>query len=415
MAEPRQGLIIETSDVTQAGDPGGTGERRKDMAVLAVLALISMIGPLSLNIVMPVLPTIQKAFDVPRESATAVLSLFLLGMAVAQLALGPLADRAGRRPVLIGGLLLYVVASAAAGFATSIQYLLIARICQALGATVGLPLARTIIRDLYDREKAASMISYVTMVMVVAPMLSPLLGALVSEQFGWQAIFLVCVCMGITALLAVILFLPETRPSSLHGATSRDVVIRSLGLLKRRAFLTASCTCACASATFFAFQGGAPYLVIDIMSVPVKHYALWFMPIALGYMAGNFISGRFAQQVGIERMMGIGNLLGLVGALTALALAAFPVMHPAALFLPMVVIAFANGLVIANSIAAAVSVDIAAAGAASGLAGFMQSGLSSLASYIVGAIPIATTRPLAFAVTTLAILGLAFYELGRRP
>lgn len=396
-----------------AASMNAPGEQRASM--LFVLVIISMIGPLSLNIVMPVLPTIQKAFGVSRESATAVLSLFLLGMAVAQLALGPLADRIGRRPVLLGGLTLYIVASFVATLSQSIEHLLIARVLQALGATVGLPLARTIIRDLYDRDEAASMIGYVTMVMVVAPMISPFLGAILSDRFGWTSIFIVCTAMGALALAAVALLMPETRPSSLHATTTRDVIVRSVSLLGRRTFVAAIFTSACASSIFFAFQGGAPYLVIDVMGVPKTIYALWFISIALGYMIGNFVSGRYSRRLGIERLIALGNYLGLIGALVAVALSAVPVMHPLALFGPLAVISFANGLVIPNAIAAAISVDIAAAGAASGLAGSLQFGLSALVSFLVGGIVAETTRPLALAMTLVATIGLLFFQFGRRP
>lgn len=379
--------------------------------ILFVLVLISTIGPLSLNIAMPVLPTIQKAFAVSRESATSVLSLFLLGMAAAQLILGPLADRLGRRPVLLIGLALYVVASALAAFATSIEQLLAARILQALGATVGLPLARTIVRDLYDRNEAASMIGYITMVMVIAPMMSPYLGAVASERFGWQAIFVICVALGIAALIIVWALLPETRPASLDTTTSRDVIVRSLTLLKMPSFLAACGTGACASAIFFAFQGGAPYLVINVMGMTETSYALWFMTIALGYMIGNFISGRYSRRFGIERMILAGNMLGVAGALIAVALAFVPVMHPLALFLPMTLVSFSNGLVIPNAITAALSVEPKAAGAASGLAGALQFGLSALASYLVGAINAETALPLALSMTFIAIMGLVLHRL----
>lgn len=387
-------------------------ERRAGL--LFVLVVISMIGPLSLNIAMPVLPTIQKAFSVSRDSATAVLSLFLLGMAVAQLVLGPLADRIGRRPVLLGGLTLYIAASAAAAFATSIEGLLFARILQALGATVGLPLARTIIRDVYARDDAASMIGYVTMVMVLAPMISPYFGAIAADHYGWPAIFVICIIMGVLALAAVLGLMPETRPASLSSTTSGDVARRSLKLLGKRSFMAASGTGACASAMFFAFQGGAPYLVIDVMGVPNATYALWFMTAPIGYMIGNFASGRYSRQQGIERMIDLGNGVAILATFFALALALVPILHPAALFLPLGIISLANGLLIPNAIAAAISVDVEAAGAASGLAGALQFGLSALASSVVAAIVTETTLPLTLSMALLAVAGLGFSMIGRR-
>lgn len=387
----------------------------RSRGVLAVLVLISMVGPLSLNIAMPVLPLIQASLATGREQATLVLSLFLAGMAVAQLVLGPLADRLGRKPVLVGGLILYLAASLAAAFAFSIEWLLAARVIQSLGATVGLPLARTIIRDLYDRDQAASMIGYVTMGMVVAPMVSPFIGASIAEAFDWRGIFALCLVMGAVSIAAVVAVLPETRPVSLQATTSADVLRRSGALLGQKRFIGFAGTCACASAMFFAFQGGAPFLVINVMGVPASTYALWFMCGAGAYMAGNFISGRFSQRLGIQRMLLIGNWGSVAGSLLLLALALVPVMHPAALFLPMASTGFFNGMVIPNAVAGAVSVDVKAAGAASGLAGFLQSGLSALASFIVGAFVASNGIPIGVAMTVLAVGGLAFALMARSP
>jgi DHA1 family bicyclomycin/chloramphenicol resistance-like MFS transporter len=375
-------------------------------AVLAVLALMSMMGPLSLNIVIPILPTIQRAFETTRDSATLVLAVFLAAMAVSQLVLGPLADRFGRKPVLVFGIALYILASIAAAFAASIGALLIARVVQSLGATVGLPLARTIIRDLYDRESSASMIGYVTTAMVIAPMIAPLIGAHAAEAFGWQAIFVVCAALGILTLTAVTFFLPETRPTAIERTTTADVARRSVALLKRWRFIGFAGTVACASGSFFAFQAGALFLVIDVMGVPESTYALWFIVGALAYMAGNFSSGRFSRRLGVDRMVTLGNWGGLVGSLILLGLGTVPVMHPAALFVPMAIVAYFNGLVIPNAIAGAVSVDVNAAGAASGLAGFVQSALSAAVSFIVGAIVATTPVPIGIAMTIISALGL---------
>jgi len=375
-------------------------------AVVAILILISMAGPTALNIAMPVLPAIQAAFGTTRDGAALVLSTFLGAAAVAQLVLGPLADRLGRRPVLIAGFAMFTAASIWASFAHSLTELLIARIVQSLGATAGLPLARTIIRDLYDRNSSASMIGYVTMAMAIAPMLSPFLGAVAAENTGWQAVFVICGGLGLAALTAVLFFMPETRPAAIAGTSTRAVAERSLALLGRRRFLGYAGTTGCASAMYFAFQGGAPFLVIDVMGWSPAAYALWILMGACAYMAGNFTSGRLAPRLGIDRLIQIGNWIGLAGALLCLVLALMNVMHPAALFVPMAIVAGGNGLVMPNAIAGAVSVDVNAAGAASGLAGFLQSGLGAGASLTVAAIVTTSAIPVGIAMTVIGLAGL---------
>ncbi len=200
-------------------------------AFLVLLVMLSMLGPLTLNILVPSLPGMVDSLKATKESVQLTLSLYLLGMAVGQLMLGPLADRFGRRPVLLVALVLYVFSSLAAFLAPNVETLIIARILQSFGATAGITLARTMIRDLYSRDSAASMIAYVTMAMVVAPMVSPVLGATIDDLFGWRAILLFCSVLGLISFAIAAPILPETRPASLVAATAGDVARRTVELL----------------------------------------------------------------------------------------------------------------------------------------------------------------------------------------
>src|SRR6185436_6510660 len=157
--------------------------------LLALLIGSTAVGPLSLNILAPAMPGLITTLGASAGTVQLTLSLFLLGMAVSQLVLGTLSDRFGRRPVMLAGLAITVVASFAALAASSIAGLIIARAAQAFGATGGIVIARAVIRDLYERDRAASMIGWVTMAMVVVPMIAPLIGGMLDTAFGLQAIF----------------------------------------------------------------------------------------------------------------------------------------------------------------------------------------------------------------------------------
>ncbi len=371
--------------------------------LVPLLVIMSMIGPLTLNILQPAMPGLVATFETSRDMVQLTLSLFLGTQAFAQLALGPLADRFGRRPVLIWSIGLFVSASLFATFARSIEMLILARIFQAIGATAGLTLGRTIIRDIYDQSSAASMIGYVTMAMVVAPMAAPSIGAVLDTHFGWPAIFGLCATMGMAALALIIPNLPETRPLSIQSATIGDVASRSFALLGKPVFLTYSILSASASAMFFAILGAAPYLVIDVMGLSGASYGLWFIFLSGGYMLGNFTSGSLARTAGTGTLIQLGNIAGIVGALIMVALALVPVLHPAALFLPAMIISFANGLTLPNAIAASIGVDPAAAGAASGLSGAMQMGMGAIATYVAGQMASASTLPVALMVLFFAV------------
>ncbi len=150
---------------------------------------ISAIGPLALNIFIPSIPGLQNSFGITYGTAQLTLTLYLLGLAVCQLGYGPLSDRYGRRPLLLGGMALFVVASIAAAIAPNIETLIAARLVQAIGGASGIVLARAMVRDVFDREKSASVISYITMAFVVAPMVAPVLGGFIDKVAGWRTDF----------------------------------------------------------------------------------------------------------------------------------------------------------------------------------------------------------------------------------
>lgn len=384
-------------------------------AFLLLLVFLSMLGPLTLNILVPSLPGIAVALGADKQHVQLTLSLFLLGMGVSQLLLGPLADRFGRRPVVLVSLVLYVLASAAAFLAPNVEALILARIVQSFGATAGLTLGRTMIRDLYSRDLAASMIGYVTMGMVLAPMLAPSLGAAIDIHFGWRAILALCTFLGLGSLLMAMGRLPETRPASLRAEGWAMVATRSAGLVGNRRFMAYWGTSTFCSGMFFAFLGAAPYLVIEVMGRDKSEYGLWFMILSLGYMLGNFISGRNAGRVPVDRLVSWGNVTGFAGGLLFIAFALWLPLSPLALFVPAMITSFANGLVLPNAVASAIGVDAKAAGAASGLIGFGQMGFGALLSYVGGHVATKTMLPLALVMLACALLSLLAGWVSRQP
>mgnify|MGYP001090142842 CR=1 FL=1 len=381
---------------------------------LPVLVLVSMMGPLALNILMASMPGLVSTLSTTREMVQLTMSLFLIAQAISQLFIGLLADRFGRRPVLISCIALYVVSSLAATFAANIEQLIALRVLQAFGATAGLTLARTIVRDLYHRDAAAAMIGYVSMGMVVAPMLAPTIGAFLDATFGWRSIFLACAMLGLTGLVLTVLILHETRPIAAHGATVRLVFTRSGELLRDRRFLGYAGATAGSSAMFFTFLGAAPFVTIELLRMPPQEYGFWFTMIALGYMFGNFLSGRLSRRLGIDRMIRLGNLASVAITLALLVLVLFGVVHPLALFLPAIAMEIANGLIMPNAIAGSVSVNPAAAGAASGLTGALQLGISGVSSYFAAVWSTESALPMAAIIVFWGLFSLTAAEWGRR-
>src|SRR2546423_3063757 len=266
--------------------------------LLALLIAMTAVGPLSLYILAPAMPGLIVTFAADAGAVQLTLSLCLCGMAVSQLVLGPLSDRFGRRPVMLAGLALTVVANFAALAATSIIGLIVARAVQAFGATCGIVIARAVIRDLYERDRAASMIGWVTMAMVVAPMIAPLIGGVLDAAYGWWAIFVFVGLFAAAVLIWTVSVLPETRAV----ATSEGIVrflTDTKSLLTDPTFIGYALVSTFNSAMFFTFIGGAPHVVVTIMHRSPAEYGIWFVILSLVYMAGNFAAGRWSAKYGV--------------------------------------------------------------------------------------------------------------------
>jgi MFS transporter, DHA1 family, multidrug resistance protein len=360
--------------------------RLSPRVLLPLLVLLTAIGPMALNLPLPAVPALASYFAADPAIVQLTITLYLAGMACAQLVHGPLSDRYGRRPVMIGALVITCSMSLAAAAASSIGWLITARVLQSLGASAGLVVGRAVIRDVFDRDRSASMIGWVTMAMVVAPMLSPSLGGLLNETVGWRWIFIATAGVAGFALAVALVGLPETRATASSPSVGQ-IVRDARMLLVDRTFLGYLGIGAISSVTFFAFVGGAPHVVVSVMGESSTTYGLWFMVNAGGYMIGNAVSGRYSMRLGADRLIGWGCILMIAAALVQSGIAFSGLMtHPALLFVPQAGIAFANGLQLPGAVAGAVGVNPVAVGSASGIVGFSQMGLGAIAAQVAGSL-----------------------------
>ncbi|MGA7486974.1 MAG: multidrug effflux MFS transporter [Xanthobacteraceae bacterium] len=386
--------------------------------LLALLIAMTGVSSLSLNILVPAIPGLVTKFAADPAQVQLTISLYLMGLAGAQLVFGPLSDRFGRRPVVLAGLALATVASTAAIFAASIASLILARVAQSLGASTGQTIGRAIIRDLYDREHAASMIGLVTSVVVLMPMAAPLVGGILDTLFGWEAIFVFAAGLSFTVFAWAVLALPETRKSSPGpGGLGRFRADVAALTASPRFFGYALCA-GLGSAPFFSFLGGAPHVVVSMLGRTSAEYGLWFFVPSLGFMAGNFAVSRLTGRFGIDALIWWGIASTVVGCLISVfAYSALPGWEMATIFLPQIVVGFGNGLLLPTAIAAAVSIRPQVAGTASGLTGFIQMAIGACAAQLgghviahaSGAMPMLLLM-LAFGVAT----GIAVLTLVRR-
>lgn len=374
---------------------------------IAVLIAVSTLNPLALNMFVPSMPGLEAAFGTTYARVQLALSLYLAAVAVAQIVLGPLSDRWGRRPVMLAGLAVFLAGTLVCRSASSIETFILGRVVQGAGSCAGMVLSRAIVRDLYDRDRAASMIGFVTMGMAVAPTIGPAIGGLLDEHYGWRASFDAMFGFGVLVLAASLAWLHETNHRR-GRATGPAALARDFAdLAASPVFLAFAVSSALTSAVFFAFIGGAPYVMQKLMGLGARETGLYFVLIAAGYVVGNFLSGRYAARFGIVRMMTAGNLLGLAACSAAWVLYAAGFLHPAAVFGPMFLVGMSNGLSLPSSVAGAVSVRPDLAGAASGLIGSLQIGGGAVVTAAIGAAVTQSAVPLYASMTALAAAALA--------
>ncbi|MEQ8695673.1 MAG: multidrug effflux MFS transporter [Bauldia litoralis] len=378
-------------------------------AFIATLIVVSALNPIAINMFVPAMPDIMVGLQTNQATIQLVLSAYLFATAASQLLLGPMSDRFGRRPVLLAGLTVFIVATVVCASAPTIGILIAARVAQGAGGCVGIVVGRAMIRDRYERDRAASMLGYVTMGFAMAPMVGPMIGGLLNDSFGWRSIFMLQAGLGVAVGIVCLLFLPETNTQQ-RGLEAQPTLRYSFATLGRiPAFWAYALTCAFATAVFFSFLGGTPFVAVDMMGMTGTEYGLYFILVPGGFLIGNFLTARYAQRTGLFAMLVIGSsltFLAVLGMATAFLVGWY---HPLALFVPMYVIGFANGLTLANSLAGAVSVRPDLAGAASGLAGSMQIGFGAIATVLIGALLAATHSvfPLTICMGLLALAGVA--------
>ncbi len=353
---------------------------------LSLLVAMTGLGPFTMQILMPCLPALATALAVSYATAQLTISVYLVGVACGQLAYGPLSDRFGRKPLLTIGLVLYLAGSLLAVASPWAWMLVVARVLQALGGCAGLVLGRAMIRDAWSREQSASVMGLVSTAMSVAPMIAPLLGSLLAEWFGWRATMAACLCFGLPLLLAVRWRLPETLAQRVDMPGLEGFLRAHLALLRLPAFRGYCAVTSTTAAIFFSFAAGAPLVVVQGMGHSPTRFALAFMAVSIAWSGGTFTTARLAGRYGSARLLRIGVGLSTAGAaLAVLTVLALPA-HIALFFLPMVVVAWGNGMTQPNAIAAAISVRPTLAGTASGLIGAAQMGAGGIMTVIAGSL-----------------------------
>ncbi len=367
---------------------------------------MAAIGPFSIDMYLPALPSLGEALGTTAGAAQGSLAAFFLGMALGQVFYGPIADRYGRRLPLFLGLSLYTLASLACAAAPNIESLIVARLMQALGGCTGMVISRAVVRDVTDERGAVRLMARLMLVMGMAPIIAPIIGGALLGVIGWRGIFLCLAAYGAILLLVIALFLPETLPAERRR---QDGLPQVLGVWKRLLsdgyFMGHALAGGLVIGGMFAYITGSPFVFMELHGVRPENYGFYFGANAFGIMLAGQSTARLAERMAPARLLDIAiSISALSGAallLTTLTgFGGFPAIV-AALFVYVAMI----GAVMPLSVARAMAPHGAIAGNASALMGTLQFGAGALAGVALGALQNGTALPMGVVVALCGVGG----------
>ena len=336
---------------------------------LPTLAGLTALSVLSLSLFLPALPVMAQDFGTSPRVMALAMSGYMVGSAVMQLILGPLSDRVGRRPVMLGALALYAIVSLGAYFAQDVTVFLMCRVLQAV-VVAGTVLSQAVIRDIYPPEQAASRMGLVSAAMALAPMIGPMLGGALIDLAGWRSAFALYTGLGLLAFLVAWVDLGETLTRA--KGHWRDQARAYVALLASRSFWGFAICMAFSVGTFFVFLSGVPFVAARQFGLSTMEIGLGLGSISGGFLLGSLVTARLAPVLGLARLILSGRIAALAGLSLGVGLFASGVMHPLALFGTTIFVGIGNGLTLANANAGAMSINPALAGSAAGLAGALS-------------------------------------------
>jgi DHA1 family bicyclomycin/chloramphenicol resistance-like MFS transporter len=390
-------------------------DKKKRSLLILILGMLSAIGPFSIDMYLPGFPAIAENLNTSVDQVAYSLSSFFIGICAGQLLCGPLLDRFGRKRPLCFGLVLYILASIGCSLSKSVEVLIMFRFLQALGGCVGMVAPNAIVRDIFPVEENAKVFSLLILILGVSPILAPTAGSYIIAAFGWPMVFIVLAVVTALILVAVIIFLRESKkPDPSFSLRPKPIITAFANVLKQPQFYTYALAGATASAGLFAYLAGSPFVFMELFRVSEHQYGWIFAAIAAGLIGcsqlnnlvlKNFNSAQIMRVILISQssigvLLVIGTASGFLGLYATISLIF--------LFLSC------QGFTFPNSAALAMAPFSEGAGSASALMGALQMGFGAIASALVGLFFNATALPMAAIMASCSLLGLFILLVGRK-
>jgi len=379
-----------------------------------LLAMLTALGPLSMDMYLPSLPDIAHVLGAPVARTQLTISSYLIGFAVGQMIYGPLSDRYGRRPVLLAAVALYLASTLACAAAQSVDLLIAARLLQGISGSGAIVLARAIVRDVYSGVQAARELSLMGSISATAPIVAPMIGGVLQAGFGWRANFICMSVGGLIALLVAARLLPETlRPNNRAGSLSFFSMARGYGTVARHGgFLVYLVIITTTYAGLFAWVSGASVVLQGVYGLSAVTFGFTFALGAAGYMLGAMIATRLVVRLGLDRTIGVGVVVIAAGGLS-LALAVATGVPSLWLVAAMALYLAGVGLAMPQAMAGALTPFPDRAGTAASLMGLVQQAVAAIIAAVIGAYLVQSAWPVTGVVVAMGCLTFLLWALTR--
>jgi MFS transporter, DHA1 family, multidrug resistance protein len=384
-------------------------------ALTLLLGILVALSALGTDLYVPALPDTAAWFAAPVSATQLTLTTYFLGLALGQLLWGPLSDRFGRRPVLLGALGIMLAITGAAPAMPSIGALIALRFIQGFAMAGGVVIARSVVRDLHSHEQAARLLARMMIVFSFVPICAPIFGALITQSAGWRAIFWTYAIVAAGLLVAVAAGLRETAPAERRSARPSEIARTLGGIVSDRRFIAPLLLFLCCQMGILSWVASSSF-TLAAAGVSVAAYGWMFAGVMLGQIGGAWAASRFVLRLGSARLLRSGALMVVFGGFAAAGFAWAGTSHWSALVVPFAVLLFGTALVLPSATSLALSPFPHAAGAASSLIGAVGFIFAALLSMLLGALFDGTARPMA-SVAALAGIGALVFErrLARGP
>ncbi|MBT2049835.1 Bcr/CflA family multidrug efflux MFS transporter [Enterobacter asburiae] len=383
--------------------------------IVFILGLLAMLMPLSIDMYLPALPVISAQFGVPAGSAQMTLSTYILGFALGQLFYGPMADSLGRKPVILGGTLVFAAAAVACALAQTIHHLIIMRFFHGLAAAAASVVINALMRDIYPKEEFSRMMSFVMLVTTIAPLVAPMAGGAVLVWFSWHVIFWILALAALLASAMIFFFIDETLPVERRQKFHiRTTIGNFASLFRHKRVLSYMLASGFSFAGMFSFLSAGPFVYIELNHVSPQHFGYYFALNIVFLFIMTIINSRFVRRVGALNMFRAGLWIQFVMAIW-LVVSAFLGVGFWALVVGVAAFVGCVSMVSSNAMAVILDEFPHMAGTASSLAGTFRFGIGAIVGALLSMATFTTAWPMLWAMAFCATSSILFYLYASRP